>query len=32
METHLTLILKIIYEDAQNLVTFLNNKHIGTTL
>ena len=30
-ETHLTLILTNFYEDAQNLVTFLNNKHLGTT-
>ena len=32
METHLTLILMNFYEDAQNLVTFLNDKHLGTTL
>ena len=31
METHLTLFLMNFYEDAQNLVTFLNNKHLGTT-
>ena len=31
METHLTLILMNFYEDAQNLVTFLNDKHLGTT-
>ena len=31
METHLTLILTNIYEDAQKLVTFLNDKHLGTT-
>ena len=31
METHLTLILMNFYEDAQNLITFLNNKHLGTT-
>ena len=31
-ETHLTLILTIFYEDAQKLVTFLNNKHLDTTL
>ena len=31
-ETHLILILMNFYEDAQNLVTFLNNKHLGTTL
>ena len=30
-ETHLTLILTNFYEDAQKLVTFLNNKHLGTT-
>ena len=30
-ETHLTLILMNFYEDAQNLITFLNNKHLGTT-
>ena len=30
-ETHLTLILTNFYDDAQNLVTFLNNKHLGTT-
>ena len=30
-ETHLTLILKNFYEDAQKLVTFLNDKHLGTT-
>ena len=32
METHLTLILTNFYEDAQNLITFLNNKHLGTNL
>ena len=32
METHLTLILTNFYEDAQKLVTFLNDKHLGTTL
>ena len=32
METHLTLILMNFYEGAQNLITFLNNKHLGTTL
>ena len=31
METHLTLILKNFYEDAQKLVTFLNDKHLSTT-
>ena len=31
MKTHLTLILMNFYEDAQKLVTFLNNKHLGTT-
>ena len=31
-ETHLTFILTNFYEDAQKLVTFLNNKHLGTTL
>ena len=31
METHLTLILMNFYEDAQNLITFLNDKHLGTT-
>ena len=31
LETHLTLILMNFYEDAQNLITFLNNKHLGTT-
>ena len=31
METHLTLILTNFYEDAQKLVTFLNDKHLGTT-
>ena len=30
-ETHLTLILMNFYEDAQKLVTFLNDKHLGTT-
>ena len=30
-ETHLTLILTNFYEDAQKLVTFLNDKHLGTT-
>ena len=32
MENHLTLILTICYKDAQNHVTFLNDKHLGTTL
>ena len=32
METHLTLILMNFYEDAQKLVTFLNDKHLGTTV
>ena len=32
METHPTLILMNFNEDAQKLVTFLNNKHLGTTL
>ena len=32
METHLTLILTNFYEDAQKLVTFLNDKYLGTTL
>ena len=32
METHLTLILTNFCEDAQMLVTFLNDKHLGTTL
>ena len=31
METHLTLILTNFYEDAQDLITFLNDKHLGTT-
>ena len=31
METHLTLILMNFYEDAQDLITFLNDKHLGTT-
>ena len=31
METHLTLILTNFYEDAQKVVTFLNDKHLGTT-
>ena len=31
-ETHLTLILTNFYEDAQKLVTFLNDKHLDTTL
>ena len=31
METHLTLILMNFYEDAQKLVTFLNDKHLATT-
>ena len=31
MEIHLTLILMNFYEDAQKLVTFLNDKHLGTT-
>ena len=30
-ETHLTLILMNFYEDAQKLVTFLNDKHLDTT-
>ena len=30
-ESHLTLILMNFYEDAQKLVTFLNDKHLGTT-
>ena len=30
-ETHLTLILTNFYEDAQDLITFLNDKHLGTT-
>ena len=30
METHLTLILMNLYEDAQKLVTLLNDKHLGT--
>ena len=30
-ETHLTLILTNFYEDAQNLITFLNDKHLGIT-
>ena len=30
-ETHLTLILMNFYEDAQKLVTFLKDKHFGTT-
>ena len=30
-ETHLTLILMNFYEDAQKLVTFLKDKHLGTT-
>ena len=30
-ETHLTFILTNFYEDAQKLVTFLNDKHLGTT-
>ena len=29
METDLTLILMNFYEDAQSLITFLNNKHLG---
>ena len=32
IETHLTLILTNFYEDAQKLVTFPNDKHLGTTL
>ena len=32
METHLALILMNFYEDAQDLITLLNNKHLGTTL
>ena len=31
METHLTIILTIFYKDAQDLITFLNNKHLNTT-
>ena len=31
-ETHLTLILMNFYEDAQKLVTFRNDEHLGTTL
>ena len=31
METHRTLILTNFYEDAQDLITFLNDKHLGTT-
>ena len=31
-ETHLTLILINFYEDAQDLIAFLNDKHLGTTL
>ena len=31
METRLTLILTNFYEDAQNLITLLNDKHLGTT-
>ena len=31
METHLTLILMNFYEDAQNLVSFLNDKHFVKT-
>ena len=31
MKTHLTLILTNFYDDAQYLVTFLNNKHLGAT-
>ena len=30
-EIHLTLILTNFYEDAQDLITFLNAKHLGTT-
>ena len=30
-ETHLTLILTNFYEDAQKLVTFLNDKHLDIT-
>ena len=30
METHLTLILMNFYEDAQDLITFLSDKHLGT--
>ena len=32
LKCHLTLILTNFYEDAQKLVTFLNDKHLGTTL
>ena len=31
MKAHLTLILMNFYEDAQDLITFLNDKHLGTT-
>ena len=31
IETHLTLILTNFYEDAQDIITFLNDKHLGTT-
>ena len=31
-ETHLTLILVNFYEGAQNLITFLNDKHLGTNI
>ena len=30
-ETHLTLILMNFHEDAQDLITFLDNKQLGTT-
>ena len=31
METHLTLISTIFYKDAQDLITFLDNKQLGNT-
>ena len=31
METHLTLILMNIHKDAQDLITFLDDKQLGTT-
>ena len=31
METHLTLILMNFHKDAQDLITFLDNKQLGTT-
>ena len=31
METHLTLILMNFHKDAQDLITFLNDKQLGTT-